>query len=85
MKRTVTSMRAMLSSVVLAILILFDTTPLYAQSNLHTDTSGYTTGTIGSNSVRIYRDRYGNTTGVDRKQAHNHLQRRIQWYDGYDR
>src|ERR1700704_585235 len=63
MEQTATSIRAVLSSVVLTLLMLFDTTPLYAQSNLHTDTSGYTTGTIGSNSVSIYRDRYGNTTG----------------------
>jgi len=52
----------LLPSITLAILI-FSEMPLYSQSNLHTDRSGYTTGTIGSNSVNIYRDRDGNMTG----------------------
>jgi hypothetical protein len=38
--------------------------PLYAQStSLHTDRSGYTTGTDGNRTVNTYTDRYGNTTG----------------------
>ena len=48
------------SSLVLAM----STLPLYAQtSNLHTDRSGYTTGTDGNRTVNTYTDRYGNTTG----------------------
>src|SRR5258708_23236258 len=52
--------RFILASLVLAISIL----PLYAQStSLHTDRSGYTTGTDGNRTVNTYTDRYGNTTG----------------------
>jgi hypothetical protein len=52
--------RLILASLVLAIFIL----PLYAQtSSLHTDRSGYTTGTDGNRTVNTYTDRYGNTTG----------------------
>ena len=52
--------RFILASLVLAISIL----PLYAQStSLHTDRSGYTTGTDGNLPVNTYTDRYGNTTG----------------------
>jgi hypothetical protein len=52
--------RFILASLVLAISIL----PLYAQStSLHTDRSGYTTGTDGNLTVNTYTDRYGNTTG----------------------
>ena len=52
--------RLILASLVLAISIL----PLYAQStSLHTDRSGYTTGTDGSRTVSTYTDQYGNTTG----------------------
>jgi hypothetical protein len=52
--------RLILASLVLAISIL----PLYAQStSLHTDQSGYTTGTDGNRTVNTYTDRYGNTTG----------------------
>jgi hypothetical protein len=52
--------RLILASLVLAISIL----PLYAQSSsLHTDRSGYTTGTDGNRTVNTYSDRYGNTTG----------------------
>jgi hypothetical protein len=57
------SRRFILTSMTPAILICSEIPPLYAQSNLHTDRAGYTTGTIGSNSVSIYQDRYGNTTG----------------------
>jgi hypothetical protein len=57
------STRFILTSVILAILFFSEVPPLAAQTSLHTDRSGYTTGTIGSNSVNIYRDRYGNTTG----------------------
>jgi hypothetical protein len=57
------SRRFILTSITPAILICSEIPPLYAQSSLHTDQSGYTTGTIGSKSVSIYRDRYGNTTG----------------------
>ena len=52
--------RLILASLLLAISIL----PLYAQSStLHTDQSGYTTGTDGNRTVNTYTDRYGNTTG----------------------
>jgi len=52
--------RLILASLVLAISIL----PLYAQSSsLHTDRSGYTTGTDGNRTVNTYTDQYGNTTG----------------------
>jgi hypothetical protein len=52
--------RLILASLVLAISIL----PLCAQStSLHTDRSGYTTGTDGYRTVNTYTDRYGNTTG----------------------
>ena len=52
--------RLILASLVLTISIL----PLYAQSSsLHTDRSGYTTGTDGNRTVNTYTDRYGNTTG----------------------
>jgi hypothetical protein len=56
------STRFVLTSVAAVLLIFCQILPLYAQSSLHTDRSGYTTGTIGSGSVSIYRDRYGNTT-----------------------
>jgi hypothetical protein len=59
----VASTRFVLTSVAAVLLIFCQVLPLYAQSSLHTDRSGYTTGTIGSKSVSIYRDRYGNTTG----------------------
>jgi hypothetical protein len=59
----VASTRFVLTSVAAVLLIFCQILPLYAQSSLHTDQSGYTTGTIGSKSVSIYRDRYGNTTG----------------------
>jgi hypothetical protein len=51
--------RLILTSLVLAIFIH----PLYAQSSLYTDRSGYTTGTQDGRSVNSYTDRYGNTTG----------------------
>jgi hypothetical protein len=52
--------RLILASLQLAISIL----PLCAQStSLHTDRSGYTTGTDGNLTVNTYTDRYGNTTG----------------------
>jgi hypothetical protein len=51
--------RLILTSLVLAIFIH----PLYAQSSLYTDRSGYTTGTQDGRSVNTYTDRYGNTTG----------------------
>jgi hypothetical protein len=51
--------RIILTSLVLAISIL----PLYAQTNLQTDRSGYTTGTQDGKTVNTYTDRYGNTTG----------------------
>jgi hypothetical protein len=57
------STRVILTSIILAIFIFCEMQPLYAQTRLHTDRSGYTTGTVGGNSVNIYRDRYGNTTG----------------------
>jgi hypothetical protein len=57
------STRFILTSVILAILFFSEMPPLAAQTSLHTDRSGYTTGTIDSKSVNIYRDRYGNTTG----------------------
>jgi hypothetical protein len=45
--------RLILASLVLAISIL----PLYAQSSsLHTDRSGYTTGTDGNRTVNTYTD-----------------------------
>jgi hypothetical protein len=47
-KRAATFMRSILTSVVRAMLIFSKMPPLYAQSNLHMDSSGYTTGTIGS-------------------------------------
>jgi hypothetical protein len=37
--------------------------PLYAQSSLYTDRSGYTTGTQDGRIVNTYTDRYGNTSG----------------------
>ena len=52
--------RLTLASLVLTISIL----PLYAQSSsLHTDRSGYTTGTDGNRTVNTYTDQYGTTTG----------------------
>ena len=51
--------RIILTSLVLAISIL----PVYAQTNLQTDRSGYTTGTQDGKTVNTYTDRYGNTTG----------------------
>jgi hypothetical protein len=51
--------RLTLTSLVLAISIH----PMYAQSTLQTDRSGYTTGTEGGRAVNTYTDRYGNTTG----------------------
>ncbi|MFL6833648.1 MAG: hypothetical protein ACJ8F0_13755 [Xanthobacteraceae bacterium] len=52
--------RLILASLMLAI----SSFPLYAQSSsLHTDRSGYTTGTDGSRIVSTYTDRSGNTTG----------------------
>jgi hypothetical protein len=51
--------RLILTSLLLAIFIH----PLYAQSSLYTDRSGYTTGTQDGRSVNTYTDRYGNTTG----------------------
>ena len=52
--------RLTLASLVLTMSIL----PLYAQSSsLHTDRSGYTTGTDGNRTVNTYTDQYGNTTG----------------------
>ncbi len=52
--------RLILALLVLATSIL----PLCAQSSsLHTDRSGYTTGTDGNRTVNTYTDRYGNTTG----------------------
>src|SRR6266566_10159811 len=51
--------RLALASLLLALSVL----PLYAQSALHTDQSGYTTGTQDGRSVNTYTDRYGNTTG----------------------
>jgi hypothetical protein len=51
--------RLILTSLVLAISVL----PLYAQSTLYTDRSGYTTGTQDGRTVNTYTDRYGNTTG----------------------
>jgi hypothetical protein len=78
-----------LTSAIFAMLIFSEMPPLYAQSSLHTDRSGYTTGTIGNNSVSIYHDRYGNASGsigskristysdgyggYDWQQSHNHL------------
>jgi hypothetical protein len=52
-------LRLILTPLVLAIFIH----PLYAQSSLYTDRSGYTTGTQDGRSVNTYTDRYGNTTG----------------------
>jgi len=47
-----------------SLVLAMSTLPLYAQtSNLHTDPSGYTTGTDGNRTVNTYTDRYGNTTG----------------------
>src|SRR5262249_15360050 len=58
--RSCSMTRLVLASLVLAISVL----PLYAQStSLHTDRSGYTTGTDGNRTVNTYTDRYGNTTG----------------------
>jgi multidrug efflux pump subunit AcrB len=51
--------RLILTSLVLAISVL----PLYAQSTLYTDRSGYTSGTQDGRTVNTYTDRYGNTTG----------------------
>jgi uncharacterized membrane protein len=52
--------RLILASLALAI----STLPLHAQSStLHTDRSGYTTGTDGNRTVNTYTDQYGNTTG----------------------
>jgi len=52
--------RLILASLPLAI----STLPLHAQSStLHTDRSGYTTGTDGNRTVNTYTDQYGNTTG----------------------
>src|SRR5215472_11787730 len=52
--------RLILASLALAI----STLPLYAQSStLHTDRSGYTTGSDGNRTVNTYTDQYGNTTG----------------------
>jgi len=52
--------RLILASLSLAI----STLPLHAQSStLHTDRSGYTTGTDGNRTVNTYTDQYGNTTG----------------------
>ena len=52
--------RLTLASLVLTISIL----PLYAQSSsLHTDRSGYTTGTDGNRTVNTYTDQYGTRTG----------------------
>src|SRR5256885_164409 len=48
-----------LTSLLLAIFIH----PLYAESSLYTNRSGYTTGTQDGRSVNTYTDRYGNTTG----------------------
>ena len=57
------STRFILTCAILAMLIFCDMPSLSAQSSLHTDRSGYTTGTIGNNSVSIYYDRYGNASG----------------------
>src|SRR5262245_6684789 len=58
------------SLVVLAISIL----PLDAQStSLHTDRSGYTTGTGGNRTVNTYTDRHGNTTGYFERLAHKEI------------
>jgi hypothetical protein len=51
--------RLRLTSLVLATFIH----PLYAQSSLYTDRSGYTTGTQDGRIVNTYTDQYGNTTG----------------------
>src|SRR4051794_14646815 len=52
--------RLILASLLLPISILC----LHGQSStLHTDQSGYTTGTDGNRTVNTYTDRYGNTTG----------------------
>jgi hypothetical protein len=53
--------RLILVSLVLATSI----PPLYAQgTSLHTDRSGYTTGTDGNRTVNTYTDRSGFTTGT---------------------
>src|SRR5215471_17960528 len=47
-----------------SLMVAISTLPMYAQSStLHTDRSGYTTGTDGNRTVNTYTDRYGNTTG----------------------
>ena len=58
-QRHVLMLRLILASLMLAVFIH----PLYAQSSLYTDRSGYTTGTQDGRSVNTYTDRYGNTTG----------------------
>src|SRR6266511_3189970 len=58
------STRFVLTSVAAVLLIFCQILPLYAQSSLHTDRSGYTTGTISSGSISTYSDGYGGTTGM---------------------
>jgi hypothetical protein len=49
---------------ILALLVLaVSIPPLYAQSSVYTDRSGYTTGTQDGRGVNTYTDQYGNTTG----------------------
>jgi hypothetical protein len=55
--------RVILTSIILVMFIFCEMLPLCAQTRLHTDRSGYITGTVGRNSVNIYRDRHGNTRG----------------------
>ena len=59
LKKVVPMARLILTSLVLATFIH----PLYAQSSLYTDRSGYTTGTQDGRIVNTYTDQYGNTTG----------------------
>jgi len=57
------STRFILTTAIVAMLFFCEMPPLSAQSSLHTDRSGYTTGTIGNNSVSVLYDRYGNASG----------------------
>ena len=46
-----------------SLMVAISTLPMYAQSStLHTDRSGYTTGSDGNRTVNTYTDQYGNTT-----------------------
>ena len=56
--------RCSMTRPILALLVLaISIPPLYAQSSVYTDRSGYTTGAQDGRGVNTYTDQYGNTTG----------------------